>query len=248
MKSYLIILIIIILVIGYYCNYKFYEYFQNKKEQETNVYFLQSIKYNEMEKVSEIKLSNNNNNQYISFWNRKPNLNLNYIPLGSLIIKSNLQINNPQDIPFSQNKGIQILAKNGKEPLDFILIWKSNNSINVPSKPFSIWKIIPPDGYVALGDVVIEGFDKPNKTEYTCLPKDLVELQENNFPNQESIHSEKDLSIWQIGEMGFFMATHLSEKPIERSKEIYKIKDTSLNNIEIDPLENNIKLKVIAKV
>jgi len=237
------------IIVSYYYSYKLYEYFENNQQNEINniVYFIQSIQYQEMEKISEIKLINGNN-QYVSFWNRKPNINLGYLPLGSLIIKSQLQINNPQDIPFNKNKGIQVLAKNGKSPLDYILIWKSNNSINVPSKPFSIWKIIPPDGYVALGDVVIEGFDKPNKTEYTCLPKDLVELQENNFPSQEPIHSEKDLSIWEIGEMGFFIATHLSEKPIERSKEIYKIKDTSLNNIEIDPLENNIKLKVIAKV
>jgi hypothetical protein len=63
----------------------------------------------------------------------------------------------------------------------------------------------------------------------------------------QPVYSEDGLSLWNIGGMGFFMGTHMADKPVERESEIYKIKEEALNSIEIDPLEKNIKLKIIAR-
>lgn len=240
----ILLFLITIIFLGYYKGKKYSESFDTKENHHNQIYFNQSIQYHQMEKVSEIK---KNDKEYISFWNRKPNIELGYLPLGSLVIKSENQINGPKDIGFDKYQGIQILVKNAKSPLDFILIWKSQDSPGVPTKPFSIWKIIPPEGYIGMGDIITSGFEKPNKDEYYCLPLEMVEKDNLEFINNDAIYYENGLSIYEIGTMGFFMGTHLKDKPLERKEEIYKIKEASLNNIEIDPLEKNIKLKIVAK-
>lgn len=247
-SRHLIFFCIFIIVTGlvyYYYTKDNKEGFQTEKgEKEDNkVYFNQSIQYHQMEKTSQIS----NNKEYISFWNRKPNPELGYLPLSTVVLKKKEEIVNPQDISMIQNMGLQLLAKNGKNPLDFIMIWKSQGSKALPSHPISIWKIIPPEGHVGLGDVVVNGFDKPKKEEFTCLPLELVEKDSSEFTNQEALYQEEGLSIWGIGSYGFFMATHMKDKPLERTEEIYKIKEDALNSLELDPLEKNIKLKIIAR-
>lgn len=56
-----------------------------------------------------------------------------------------------------------------KHPTDYRLIWKDQGS--GAKKDGSVWRPIAPAGYVALSDVVWEGWGRPPLTEITCVRK-----------------------------------------------------------------------------
>ncbi|MCP4107625.1 MAG: Vps62-related protein [Desulfobacteraceae bacterium] len=57
-------------------------------------------------------------------------------------------------------------------PKDFVHIWDDQGSGATSSG--SCWRPIPPDGYVALGDVFVAGYGKPQVSLIMCVREDLT--------------------------------------------------------------------------
>ena len=87
-----------------------------------------------------------------------------------------------------------------KPPADFQQVWNDRKSGG--RQDVSFWRVIPPPGYVAVGDVINIGYSPPEdliKT-YACIKADLV-VQGKIGPeiwNDRGSGSAKDGSIWAI--------------------------------------------------
>ena len=57
-------------------------------------------------------------------------------------------------------------------PIDFIQIWNDQGSGG--KYDGSCWRPIAPEGYVALGDVMVGGYNPPEKSSVVCVRKDLT--------------------------------------------------------------------------
>jgi hypothetical protein len=53
-------------------------------------------------------------------------------------------------------------------PVDFVQVWSSNNAGGHYGNS-AFWRPIPPEGYVALGHIVSEGFQKPDCSSMMCV-------------------------------------------------------------------------------
>ena len=67
------------------------------------------------------------------------------------------------------------------DPIDFIKIWNSRGDnegcLDCQETEATIWRPIPPEGYICLGDIVVEGSAKPDTRETTlvkCVPEGCV--------------------------------------------------------------------------
>ncbi|GAA1285107.1 Vps62-related protein [Saccharothrix xinjiangensis] len=64
---------------------------------------------------------------------------------------------------------VDAAARMFAHPTDYRLIWTDAGS--GADKDGSVWRPVPPAGYVALGDVMWQGHGKPPLTEITCIRK-----------------------------------------------------------------------------
>ncbi len=55
-------------------------------------------------------------------------------------------------------------------PEEYSLIWRFNGA-----RPVSIWMPIPPQGYVAMGAIIVPDASVPSMDDYVCIREDLVE-------------------------------------------------------------------------
>lgn len=99
-----------------------------------------------------------------------------YFPLGDLFIPGSFNINGDmvsavvceKDLKGAKNSKGNALAK----PADFELVWNESPSPSVTRT--SIWRPIPPAGYVALGLVCASDHRKPSPNTVRCVRADLV--------------------------------------------------------------------------
>jgi hypothetical protein len=97
---------------------------------------------------------------------------------------------------------IVVKARNAdalKEPKDYELVWKDTGS--GADKDGAIWKPIPPDGgYVAMGFVVTQGYNKPSLNEVVCVREQLTEkaLPGGLIWNDKGSGADKDFSCWNM--------------------------------------------------
>ena len=113
-----------------------------------------------------------------------------------------------------------------KPPVGYNLMWNDKGSGG--RQDVSFWQVIPPAGYVALGDVAYAGYNKPPSdftNKYACIRQDLVALA--NLSDQpvwtdKGSGAAMDGSIWQVqsgdkasdcGLAGFFKAQSNHSKP-----------------------------------
>lgn len=73
-----------------------------------------------------------------------------------------------------------------RQPIDFENVWddaqtKANND-------GAIWRLLCPDGFIALGMAVTKSHQKPNVNEYRCVRKEFIQL---NSKNQSLTWSDK---------------------------------------------------------
>lgn len=64
----------------------------------------------------------------------------------------------------------------------------------------SFWRIIAPEGYVALGDICQEGYDEPNRDEYRCVRKDLVVsgVVDGTIWDDAGSGADQDVALWSL--------------------------------------------------
>ncbi|MFG3280739.1 Vps62-related protein [Streptomyces sp. NPDC048111] len=91
-----------------------------------------------------------------------------------------------------------------KSPTDFERIWEDRAS---GAKAYgSCWRPVPPAGYVSLGDVFVQGWDKPDPRSYWCVRKTPVGgrsyVREGRIGasiyDDSGTGAHMDLSVWQI--------------------------------------------------
>lgn len=137
-----------------------------------------------------------------AFWQPKPPSG--FYALGSLGVKG-------YDDQNGKNWALCVAeAKPGSgalaAPKDFQLIWTDKGS--GADRDGSCWRPIPPDGYVALGDVFMAGHGtKPSADDVRCVRKDLTTFGVigDLIWNDSGTGSDKDFSAWSMAVPGIFI-------------------------------------------
>lgn len=88
-------------------------------------------------------------------------------------------------------------------PKDYTKVWSSKdgdqtnekNEFQPSSKNATIWRPIPKDGYVCLGDVVMEGSEKPDSDYVRCIPENCVEDVSNAKPHGDLIWRSNEMNV-----------------------------------------------------
>lgn len=85
-----------------------------------------------------------------------------------------------------------------RPPEDYHRVWKDTGS--GARNDFSIWRPLPPQGYVALGLVCGVGYDKPSRNAVRCVRADLVVKAQCGqlIWDDKGSGATKDFSIWSI--------------------------------------------------
>ena len=102
-------------------------------------------------------------------------------------------------------------------PMDFKLLFQNDQ------KTLSIWKMIPPNGYVALGIVFTKGIGKPIKTNYVCIAieyTDEIELGSNIWKNDDTFNK---LSLWNTADLNYIITGLSYKKPSEFTNPVYSV-------------------------
>ena len=94
------------------------------------------------------------------------------------------------------------------KPVDWKLVWNNHGAhrgvLGKPGDPFALWVPVAPDGYVALGCVMTNSFDKPSGyviDSFRCVKKEYCAegvLDPNPLWWDKGSHAEWDGSIWRI--------------------------------------------------
>jgi hypothetical protein len=214
-----------------------------------NIFFLKDFPKQDLNKVYETVMGDG---RYISFWERKP-MN-EYFPIGQACITTE----NPAtiaDLTKNNVAGLTLLVKGGSFPIDYEKIW--DNKTNAEKGPVTVWKPIPPKNHIALGDIVVAGFDKPLTSLIKCLPIGVLEqtknikkalwknpLPRNVDPKKPEVSPPGSMSIWEIGDYNLFFGKDSYQRPDSRSDKIYKISQKILENNEVDPEDAGTMLQI----
>jgi hypothetical protein len=111
----------------------------------------------------------------------------------------------------------------------------------------SIWRVIPPDGYTALGDIIVPSLSQPSRDKVICLPDSLLSKNEQIKKEIYTQSGENPMSLWTIGNYNTFMGSQNINKPEIRKEDIKDIKQDVVETHEIDPTESYGSLKVTMK-
>jgi hypothetical protein len=117
--------------------------------------------------------------------------------LGDVIVSDYRTINNRKFVAVvSEADSVNGTAL--RAPVDFNLVWK-NSGKKVRSE-CSVWKPVPPEGYVAMGMVCCIGYDKPTLNAIRCVRADLVvdAYIGNPIWSDKGSGSRMDFSAWDI--------------------------------------------------
>lgn len=188
----------------------------------------------EIEKVWEGKFDDTN---YLSIWQRKNKKTQDLYKLGQFALKNNHPMESLPDEIINDIPILNMLAKGGKFPLSYVKIWSSDLATNKPSVDMSIWQPVPPDGYSALGDIVVPSLSPPARNKIVCVPNDALVANKQIKDEITNVAGEHPMSIWTIGNYNAFMGNQNLTKPEMRKEEIMELKQDSLNRNEIDPSE-----------
>lgn len=85
-----------------------------------------------------------------------------------------------------------------RPPVDYQLAWNDEGTGTRSNS--SIWRPVPPEGYVAMGLVYGVNYDKPSRHAVRCIREDLVSTAKSGelIWNDKGSGSANDLSIWSI--------------------------------------------------
>tara|TARA_Y100000310_G_scaffold306227_1_gene347143 strand:+ start:488 stop:1282 length:795 start_codon:yes stop_codon:yes gene_type:complete len=234
----LLILAILIAIFGLlYIRKEIIEKFNELNGPDNNDNFSIEVS-NDVSKVEKIWEHQFPSGKVVVFWKHKSLEDEEYYPMGHVITVGDKIINEQklQDI-----ESIKLLATRGAHPIDYRKIWDSSELNPPPRTPLSIWKPIPPSGYIALGDVAHNDLEEPSINTIMCVPincltKSSIKKREFKYePRKEEEH----LSIWNVSNRGFFFANDSVDKPEIREKNAYDISDECLKSSrQLDPNES----------
>lgn len=137
-----------------------------------------------------------------SFWRPTPAADVlpGYFPLGDVVHPGRDNINNKKVVAVvceastpaaDPEKGKALSA-----PTDFELVWKDSGS--GATKNGSVWRPLPPEGYVALGSVCSNSHEKPSRNAVRCIRADLVSASAtcDLIWNDKGSGARQSISTW----------------------------------------------------
>ncbi|WP_219266414.1 Vps62-related protein [Pseudomonas sp. Xaverov 259] len=85
-----------------------------------------------------------------------------------------------------------------RAPVDYQLVWQDEGSGALGNA--SLWRPLPPEGYVAMGLVYGVDYDKPSRHAVRCVRKDLVMAAQAGelIWDDKGSGSTNDLSLWSV--------------------------------------------------
>lgn len=139
-----------------------------------------------------------------AFWRPTPAPDVlpGYFPLGDVAVSGYDNINASRIVAVVCDSGSpstnETLGKALSRPDDFEEVWKDEGSR--ANQDGSIWRPIPPEGYVALGLVCSNDHEKPSLNAVRCVRADLVVSASvgSLIWNDLGSHAEQDFSAWSI--------------------------------------------------
>lgn len=83
-------------------------------------------------------------------------------------------------------------------PVDWVCMWASHGSSTKLHTSF--WMPVPPEGYVALGCVGVQGYSKPELPEFRCVRADLCTegTEKNIIWNDFGSGAPDDVTLWSV--------------------------------------------------
>ncbi|MEW2530329.1 Vps62-related protein [Streptomyces sp. NPDC047071] len=101
-------------------------------------------------------------------------------------------------------RGVDSADEMLKPPVDFELIWRDKGS--GARQNGSLWRPVPPEGYVALSDVCVRGWDKPTGSVISCVRKTPVKgrsyVREAEVGawiwDDRGSGADTDVSVWKV--------------------------------------------------
>ncbi|WP_085608652.1 MULTISPECIES: Vps62-related protein [unclassified Pseudomonas] len=139
-----------------------------------------------------------------SFWRPTPAPDLlpGYFPLGDLVISGRDNINEKRVMAVVREGDLQN-AEAGKGPAlsrpnDYQWVWSDTGSR--ANGDCSIWRPIPPEGYVALGLVCSNDSSKPSFNAVRCVRADLVVASSAStlIWSDKGSGADRDFSTWTV--------------------------------------------------
>lgn len=135
----------------------------------------------------------------ISFWRPDTSSDAlsHYFPLGDIAVSSYSNINQQKVVAVVSDIN-RVDGTALRSPEDFELVWKDAGS--GARTDVSIWRALPPQGYVALGLVCGVGYDKPSRNALRCVRADLVMAAQTgkSIWNDKGSGAPMDFSAWTI--------------------------------------------------
>jgi hypothetical protein len=139
-----------------------------------------------------------------AFWRPTPAADVlpGYFPLGDVAIDHHNNITERHVVAVVCEAGTPS-ADPGKgkalsRPNDYELIWKDTGAGS--RKDGAIWRPVPPEGYVALGSVCSDGYEKPSLNAVRCVRADLVIASGVSEPvwNDKGSGARQSVSTWSV--------------------------------------------------
>jgi hypothetical protein len=129
-----------------------------------------------------------------------------------------------------------------KPPIDYDIVW-SNRRLDVPNK-VSVWKPIPPNGFIPLGYVFSNGLEKPDNDAIGCVASEYlkqVNLGPMFWGDIERLLGNA-LTLWSVPGSDYIVVNNSKFKPSEFDTPVYNIdlKDKNYKNrLFIDTIASN---------
>ena len=215
--------------------------------EDNSIYVKEEINPYEVRLVWQGQLTGSN--RYLSIWQRKNKQTQNLTSFGQYATVTNNKIDGLSMEEIKENGVLNMLVKGGKFPIKYIKIWSSDTITNgkKPETDMSIWQPIPPNGYSALGDIVVPSLSKPSRDSVICIPNKYLSKngQFKKQVYQNSFSPDNTISIWKVGNYGAFIANQANNKPIMRADDIKDLTQNLLNKKEYDISEKHSGIQVI---
>jgi hypothetical protein len=161
--------------------------------------------------------------QQFSFYNTESITTTNnqlFFPCGTIWRGTNHIYRNRHDKIHGPEKRTIVISGEMKAPTDYTLIWSSAANCDdcMPSgNEVSFWRPVPPANYVSLGDVAVQGSQKPSVDMIKCVPEKYVR--------------EVDYEDMAWNERGFKVRTYDDQGT--------KLNENKMNKVSIWPIGYN---------
>lgn len=125
-----------------------------------------------------------------------------YHILGDIFVSYHGGGDSPKDVYYTWgfSEGDMETARYIRPPLKYELVWDTSNTRC--STAMSIWKPIPPPGYVALGYTCHVGEGSPPLKQVTCIHEDVVEKTKLSpqfiWRDREGSRGDRSVSVFRV--------------------------------------------------